>query len=266
LFSIGFTKKVLVADNLAKDCVNPLFSDALERTLSFAEAWNATLGFALQIFLDFSAYTEMAIGIALLFGLLLPDNFRRPYLATDLRDFWRRWHITLSTFIRDYLYIPLGGSRNGLAVQVAALFTTMTLGGLWHGAGLTFVAWGVAHGLGLGAGVLWRRAGLAMPNAVGWALTFVFVMLAWVLFRATSFDAALRIYEGLFGLTTLGSGFKWRAITAAAAIAILGPTAWTLVHKLPPYRWIAVAFAILFVITLFNIGDDANYEFIYFQF
>src|ERR1700722_3663530 len=98
LFTIGFAKKVLVADDLAKDCVNPLFHDALGRSLSFAEAWNATLGFALQIFIDFSAYTEMAIGIALLFGLLLPDNFRRPYLATDLREFWRRWHMTLSNF------------------------------------------------------------------------------------------------------------------------------------------------------------------------
>ena len=106
----------------------------------------------------------MALGLALLFGIVLPQNFDVPYRAVSLQDFWRRWHMTLSRFLRDYLYIPLGGSRRGLAVQLWALFATMALGGLWHGAGLTFVAWGVAHGLGLGAGVLWRRAGLTMPS------------------------------------------------------------------------------------------------------
>ena len=112
LFTIGFAKKVLVADKLA-ELVDPLFARATHEWLSFGDAWTAALAFSFQLFLDFSAYTEMAIGIALLFGLLLPENFRRPYLATNLRDFWRRWHISLSNFIRDYLYIPLGGSRNG---------------------------------------------------------------------------------------------------------------------------------------------------------
>src|SRR6201996_8521470 len=106
--------------------------------------------------------------------------------ATSLSDFWRRWHMTLSRFLRDYLYIPLGGNRHGLARQLLALFATMALGGLWHGAALTFIAWGVMHGLGLCAGVLWRKAGWAFPAALGWALTFLFVTMAWVLFRAPS--------------------------------------------------------------------------------
>lgn len=266
LLVLGLAKKVFLGDPLT-EYVNPIFQAAASgKAVTVVEAWQATLGFTFQIYFDFSGYTDMALGLALMFGIVLPQNFDVPYRATSLQDFWRRWHMTLSRFLRDYLYIALGGNRHGLAVQVGALFATMALGGLWHGAGLTFVAWGVVHGIGLGVGVLWRRAGLRMPAALGWILTFVFVMLAWVLFRAPSFDAALRIYEGLFGYGAVGVGFKWRAIAAAAAVAIIGPTAWTLVHKVSPRSWIAVAFAVLFVLVLFKIGDDANYEFIYFQF
>ena len=138
--------------------------------------------------------------------------------------------------------------------------------GLWHGAGLTFVAWGAAHGVGLGAGVLWRRAGGRLPHLLGWAMTAGFVVLTWVLVRASSFEAALAIYKGLFGLAPTGAGFKWRTILIAAAVAMIGPTAWAAVHRLPPNRWLAAAFALLFVVVLLKIGDDANYEFIYFQF
>jgi hypothetical protein len=142
----------------------------------------------------------------------------------------------------------------------------MTLGGLWHGAGLTFVAWGVAHGLGLGAGLLWRRAGWRMPSLAGWALTSAFVILTWVLFRAQTFDVAVTIYKALFGFAPVGTEFKWRTIVFGAAVALIGPTAWAAVHRVPPWRSIAVGFAVVFVIVLFKIGDDANYEFIYFQF
>ena len=266
LLILGLAKKVLIGDALAEH-VNPVFATALAGgALTFTDAWSAVLGFGLQIYFDFSGYTDMALGIALLFGIVLPPNFDAPYRATSLQDFWRRWHMTLSRFLRDYLYIPLGGSRHGLAVQVGALFATMTLGGLWHGAGLTFVAWGVAHGLGLGAGLLWRRAGLGMPSWLGWALTLAFVTLAWVLFRAPSFDAAARIYAALAGLTEFGGGFRWRNLVVAGALALVGPTAWSLVHRLPPSRPVAIACAILLVVILFKIGDDANYEFIYFQF
>jgi alginate O-acetyltransferase complex protein AlgI len=266
LLTGGLAKKVLLGDPLAA-MVNPVFQAAADgAAVTTAQAWQATLGFGLQIYFDFSGYTDMALGIALLFGVVLPQNFDVPYRAASLRDFWRRWHMTLSRFLRDYLYIPLGGSRHGLAMQVGALFATMTLGGLWHGAGLTFVAWGAAHGIGLGAGVLWRRAGWPMPILLGWALTTLFVMLTWVLFRATSFAAAGAIYAGLFGLGELGSGFKWRTILMAAAIATLGPSAWVAVHRLSPRRWLAALFAVLFVVVLLKIGDDANYEFIYFRF
>ncbi len=247
--------------------MNPVFAAAAAgQTVTVLEAWQAVLGFAFQIYFDFSGYTDMALGIALLFGVLLPQNFEAPYRATSLQDFWRRWHMTLSRFLRDYLYIPLGGSRRGLWLQLFALFTTMALGGLWHGAGWTFVAWGVAHGLGLCAGVLWRRAELPFPPLLGWALTFLFVILCWVLFRATTFEAAMVIYKAMIGFAPLGTGFKWRAIAIAAAFALIGPTSWTLAHKVPLNRIAATVLGLLFVIILLKIGDDANYEFIYFQF
>ncbi len=266
LLVVGLAKKVFLGDPLA-EYVNPIYAAAAAgRVVTVAEAWQATLGFTFQIYFDFSGYTDMALGLALLFGIVLPQNFDVPYRSTSLQDFWRRWHMTLSRFLRDYLYVPLGGNRHGLAVQVGALFATMALGGLWHGAGLTFVAWGVAHGVGLGAGLLWRRAGLRMPTLVGWALTFVFVVLTWVLFRAGSFDVALKIYRALLGFAPWGSGFKWRSIALAGAVSLIGPTAWAFVHRLPPWRSIAIAFAVVLVVVLFKIGDDANYEFIYFQF
>ena len=266
LLVIGLAKKTLLGDPLA-DEVNPVFADAANGLgVSVVDAWHATLGFTFQIYFDFSGYTDMALGIALMFGIVLPQNFAIPYRAVSLSQFWRRWHMTLSRFLRDYLYIPLGGNRHGLPTQLAALIATMALGGLWHGAGLTYVAWGLAHGLGLCAGVLWRRAALPMPARIGWALTFLFVAFAWVLFRAPTFEAALRVYDGLVGLAPFGHGFKWRSIGAAAGVAMIGPTAWDAAHRARPSYWIAAACAALFVLTLFKIGNDANYEFIYFRF
>lgn len=266
LLTFGLAKKVLLGDPLA-EYANPVFAAAAAgKVVSLMEAWQGTLAFTFQIYFDFSGYTDMALGLALLFGIALPQNFEAPYRSLSIQDFWRRWHMTLSRFLRDYLYIPLGGSRSGLPTQIWALFATMALGGLWHGAGLTFVAWGVAHGLALIAALFWRRAGWPMPAPLGWLLTFLFVVLCWVLFRASTFEAALTIYKGLFGLAPLGSGFKWRALLPAAAFAIIGPTTWNLVHRLPPARWLAVLTGLLFVVILLKIGEDANYEFIYFQF
>jgi alginate O-acetyltransferase complex protein AlgI len=247
--------------------VNPVFQYAAKWfPLTMAWAWQAMLGFTFQIYFDFSDYTDTALGIALMFGVVLPQNFDVPYRATSLRDFWRRWHMTLSRFLRDYLYIPLGGNRSGFAVQLFAIFATMTLGGLWHGAGLTFVAWGVLHGVGLCAGILWRRVGWSMPAVLGWGLTILFVMLSWVLFRAQTFDTALIVYKGLLGMESLGEGMRWRMFVPAALVALVGPTAWDAVHQLPPWRLLAFAFAVLLALVLFKIGDDNNYEFIYFQF
>jgi D-alanyl-lipoteichoic acid acyltransferase DltB (MBOAT superfamily) len=268
LFTIGCAKKVLVADVLARDCVNPLFHAALGQPLTFVQAWNATIGFALQIFLDFSAYTEMAIGIALLFGLLLPDNFRRPYLATDLRDFWRRWHITLSSFIRDYLYIPLGGSRHGALRYVAATLGSMAICGLWHGAGWTYVVWGVWHGAGLVICRFWQRLKRPLPAWLGWFVTMQFVLAGWVLFRAANFATALDILRSMIGLNGFGGRLDQApTIMVGILLSALVPSA----HEMKD-RWVrpmpaaCAAIGLLAFWCVLKVGKGAPLNFIYFQF
>jgi D-alanyl-lipoteichoic acid acyltransferase DltB (MBOAT superfamily) len=266
LLTAGLAKKVFLGDPLSES-VNPVFAKAAAGgALTVSEAWQGTLGYTFQLYFDFSGYTDMALGTALLFGFALPENFDAPYRAASLQDFWRRWHMTLSRFLRDYLYIPFGGSRAGLPRQMLALVATMTLGGLWHGAGLTFVAWGLAHGLGLGAVVLWKRTGRTMPTALGAGLTFAFVALAWVLFRAPNFGAALAVYRALFGFAPLGEGLAWPMLAVAAAVATVGPTAHEAVRRVPPTRWAAAAGAVLFVLVLLRVGDDSNQDFLYVQF
>ncbi|MGX7706751.1 MBOAT family O-acyltransferase [Methylobacterium sp. Gmos1] len=268
LLTAGLTKKVFLGDGLGT-YVDPIWSAAAAGgQLDFAAAMQATIGYALQLYFDFSGYTDMALGLALLFGIVLPENFRAPYRAASIQDFWRRWHITLSLFLRDYLYIPFGGSRHGLPRQLLALFATMALGGLWHGAGLTFVAWGAAHGIALGLHVLWRRAGLRLPEAAGWLATFAFVCLAWVLFRAPDFATALAVYRGLLGLGTDAGGSTafWPLAAGAAALAALGPTAREAVERLIPKPLAAAATALLLAAILLQVGNDANQAFIYARF
>lgn len=266
LLVLGLAKKTLLGDPLA-EYAEPVFrAAATGGVVTVMDAWSGVLAFTFQIYFDFSGYTDMALGLAMLMGIVLPQNFNAPYRAESLQDFWRCWHMTLSRFLRDYLYIPLGGNRHGFARQLLALVATMTLGGLWHGAGLTFIAWGLAHGAGLAAGVAWRKAGLAFPRPLGLVLTFLFVVLTWVLFRAETFAAAARIYQAMLGFAPVGTGFKWRAIAIAAVFAMVGPTAYALSQMAQPRRWVAAGIAILFAVVLLKIGDDANYEFIYFQF
>ncbi|ACA15166.1 membrane bound O-acyl transferase MBOAT family protein [Methylobacterium sp. 4-46] len=281
LLAAGLAKKAALGDPLAA-AIDPLWA-AAGAGLGPEAAAQAVLGYALQLYVDFSGYTDMALGLALLFGIVLPENFRAPYRATSIQDFWRRWHITLSQFLRDYLYIPFGGSRHGLPRQAAALLATMTLGGLWHGAGLTFVAWGAAHGAALALHVLWRRAGLALPPLAGWAATFAFVALAWVPFRAPDFATALAVYRGLAGLAEPAAGLAapaaglaapaagpvpeaWPLAALAFALAVIGPTAHDLAHRLPLSGRVAAATALLLAALLVQVGNDANQAFIYAQF
>jgi alginate O-acetyltransferase complex protein AlgI len=267
IFTIGFAKKVLLADPLGT-MVDPLFADATSRTLNFGEAWSAVLGFSFQLFLDFSAYTEMAIGSALIFGLVLPENFRRPYLAADIREFWRRWHISLSTFIRDYLYIPLGGSRHGPARYVAATMIAMGLCGLWHGAGWTYVAWGLWHGLGLTACHAWQKLRRPMPKFAGWAVTMLFVLIGWVLFRAASFAVAGAITLSLAGAGALAGHLQEVKLLIIAALAsALIPSAHQIIDGLKhPHPVLAAGGAVLAVYCLLQVGGAAPVNFIYFQF
>ena len=190
LFTLGFSKKVLLADRLVRNRRSSV-QRGLRTTCSiWARRGPRRSRSRFSCSATFPAYTEMAIGIALLFGLLLPENFRRPYVSTSVRDFWRRWHISLSNFIRDYLYIPLGGSRNGIPRYVFATMGAMGICGLWHGAGWTYVVWGLWHGLGLLVCHAWQSFKRPMPALAGWAITMVFVMAGWVLFRAADFHTA----------------------------------------------------------------------------
>ncbi|QQG35389.1 MAG: MBOAT family protein [Micavibrio aeruginosavorus] len=206
LFSIGLFKKIILADTLALH-VDPLFK-AVENgyTPSFLEAWAATIAYCFQIYFDFSGYTDMAIGLALLFGIKLPCNFNAPYKATGYIEFWRRWHITLSNFLRDYLYIPLGGNRKGGLRKYQNLIITMLIGGLWHGASWNFVLWGGFHGMFIALNHGLRHYFYLSAHswrAVGWLLTFLTVTLLWVLFRAESISGATAIYKGLFDFSNV---------------------------------------------------------------
>ncbi|WP_441241039.1 MBOAT family O-acyltransferase [Tardiphaga sp. 768_D3_N2_1] len=206
IFVAGLFKKVVIADNLAQ-FVSPVFAHVdAGGSVTTAWAWLATLSYTLQIYFDFSGYSDMALGLGLLFGIRLPVNFRSPYRATSIIEFWRRWHITLSRFLRDYLYIPLGGNRLGEIRRYINLLLTMLLGGLWHGAGWNFVVWGGLHGLYLCINHLWRGGrdvkqdgALSLARIAGWAVTFVAVVIAWVFFRAGTVAGAWQMLRGLSG-------------------------------------------------------------------
>jgi alginate O-acetyltransferase complex protein AlgI len=267
IFIIGMAKKLLIADRLGA-VVDPLFAQASTRALDFGEAWTAVLAFTFQLFLDFSAYTEMAIGSALIFGVVLPENFRRPYLATDIRDFWRRWHISLSNFLRDYLYIPLGGSRHGPARYVLATLGTMGLCGLWHGAGWTYVAWGLWHGLGLVICRGWQQLRRPLPMPAAWLATMLFVIAGWVVFRASSFGTAGSMMLSLAG----GMGFsgvlqEYKLLIVAALASVLIPSAHEIKDGLlRPRPAFAAGAALLAAYCLLEAGRGAPVNFIYFQF
>ncbi|MDQ8726426.1 MBOAT family O-acyltransferase [Bradyrhizobium sp. LHD-71] len=202
--AIGMFKKVMLADSVAP-FADAVFGAAQKgAAIDFADAWIGTLCYTLQIYFDFSGYSDMAIGLALLFGITFPLNFNSPYKAQSLIEFWRCWHMTLSRFLRDYLYVPLGGNRRGALRRYINLFITMVLGGLWHGASWNFAIWGALHGAGLALNHLWRgiaaRTGLGIPAGFGWLLTFGVVAFAWVPFRADTLAASTTIWQAMLGL------------------------------------------------------------------
>lgn len=200
VFLLGLGKKLLLADLFGGFADIGFGAAAHGATLTFFEGWYATLSYALQIYFDFSGYTDMAIGLARMLNVRFPLNFDSPYQATDIAGFWRRWHITLGAFLRDYLYIPLGGNRTGPLRQAANLMATMLLAGLWHGAAWNFVIWGGLHGLFLVVHRQYRRLFRPMPAAIGQALTLFAVVLAWVPFRAASLPSSIAVLRGMAGL------------------------------------------------------------------
>jgi len=269
LFTIGLAKKAAVADTVAQAC-DPLYARAAAGVApSLAEAWAAAGSYALQIYFDFSGYSDMAIGLALMFGFRLPFNFDAPYRAVSMRDFWRRWHMTLSRFLRDYVYIPLGGNRAGPGRQAVNVVGTMLLGGLWHGAAWTFVAWGGLHGVALAVNGAWNRSGRRMPPLAGWALTLLFVVATWVLFRSPDFATAARVLAGMAGAHGVGHVHVDNAalVAIAALVAVLGPSSQdAALTRLRPSLWFAVPAGAALVFLLLLVGGRIPNEFIYFQF
>ncbi len=262
---IGLLQKTVLADPLSQ-ILDPIFAEAAAGPVR-GNCWLA-LAFALQIFFDFSGYSDIAIGLALVFGIELPRNFEAPLRAVSIQTFWRRWHMTLSRFLRDYLYIPLGGNRHGLTRQLAAMFVTMTLGGLWHGAGWTFVLWGMLHGTALGIAMLWRKHLPAPPAPVSWLLTFAFVVLTFVLFRAGSLEATWHILAGLVNAPLDGHPLGRNLVIAALACALVLPPTHVIARRLTetPRTSVAIGLAVALCVVFIALGDRENYNFIYFQF
>jgi alginate O-acetyltransferase complex protein AlgI len=271
LIAGGLVKKTVIADELARNVVDPVFNDPGAH--SGLEVLLAIYGFAAQIYCDFSGYTDMAIGLALLLGFVLPQNFNRPYLATSLQEFWRRWHMTLSRWLRDYLYIPLGGNRGGPRRTYRNLMITMLLGGLWHGAAWTFVIWGGIHGAALSA-ERWARErwqGFHVPTWAAWLVTFHVVCLAWVFFRSPDLSTAF----GMLG--QIGAGGPSPLVTlpmvfltvAAIAVQAVPTRFWELGEAWLVSRPVAaqgVALGLLIVAADAAVGQEGVAPFIYFQF
>ncbi|MWC28910.1 MBOAT family O-acyltransferase [Paenibacillus sp. MMS18-CY102] len=255
LFTLGLIKKVVIADTLA-----PYANDGFAHAYLFLESWVASLSYTLQLYFDFSGYTDMAIGLALLFNIRLPQNFNSPYKAHNIQDFWRRWHMTLSRFLRDYIYIPLGGNRKGESRMLANLMITFLLGGLWHGAGWTFLMWGFLHGAGQIVHRLWSRYGFTLPRWVAWLITFQFINLTWVFFRAHSWDEAFRIIRGMAGVAgisfagmeAIGPAIIWIALLLPVVLFMRNTIELERVMK-PTWRTAAtIGFLFVFSLLYFN--------------
>ncbi len=200
IFSMGLFKKVIIADTFATWATAGF---DVATTLNLFEAWATSLSYTFQLYFDFSGYTDMAIGAALLFNIKLPTNFNSPYKAKDIQDFWRRWHITLSRFLRDYIYIPLGGNRKGSVRTYANLMATFIIGGIWHGAGWTFVFWGFLHGFALVVHRAWNNLGFKLWGWLAWFITFNFLNITWVFFRAKNWDDATKVLDSMFSLNNV---------------------------------------------------------------
>ena len=200
IFSIGLFKKVVIADTFAVWAIQGF---DVATTLNLFEAWTTSLSYSLQLYFDFSGYTDMAIGLALLFNIKLPINFNSPYKATNIQDFWRRWHITLSRFLKDYIYIPLGGNRKDEFRTYSNLITTFMIGAIWHGAGWTFMFWGFLHGISIIIYRLWSKLGLKLWSWLAWLITFNFINVAWIFFRAKEWDSAIKVLSSMFNLDNI---------------------------------------------------------------
>ena len=288
IFSIGLFKKTVIADSFSKWATNGF---DLMHQLTLVEAWVTSLSYTFQLYFDFSGYADMAIGAALLFNIKLPLNFDSPYKATNIRDFWNRWHITLSRFLRDYIYIPLGGNRYGSFKMYSNLLTTFLVGGLWHGAGWTFIFWGLMHAIAVIIQRIWNNTGFALNKLIAWFITFNFINISWVFFRAEQWEDAIKILKGMFGFSGITLPILFQKITflnfekieysnayanfnddseitfwifIAFLITLFFKNSNQLVNSYRPNNKIIFFIVMLFIVSLMHL--DKNVDFIYFNF
>ncbi len=270
LFVLGLSKKVLLADAVAP-MADWGFSQA---AIGFAGAWTSLLAYTVQIYFDFSGYSDMAVGLGLMLGFRFPQNFNSPYKSGSITEFWKRWHISLSSWLRDYLYIPLGGSRKGSVRTYVNLFLTMLLGGLWHGASWTFMLWGAYHGTLLALERMHGRQGFGwrLPRPLQVAGTFVLVMFGWLLFRASSMQGFTEMAKGLMGLRGWGAAFpladagalNWSALVFCTLLIFTAKNSWE-VRWQPSWR-LALGLVLLFGICVATFLVNTSSPFLYFQF
>jgi alginate O-acetyltransferase complex protein AlgI len=263
--SCGLVKKLLIADQL-NPYVARLYS--AHAHLGLVGGWAAAVGYSLQLYFDFSGYSDMAVGLACLLGFRFPQNFNSPFKAVNISDFWRRWHMSLSSWFRDYLFIPLGGSQRGAKRTVANLVVTMFLAGLWHGAAWTFVVWGLVHGLFLGSHAVLRRAGWTPGSvAINRAVTFLLICAAFVIFRSPSLPVAGDVLSSMLGLHGVGTTdlVPLRFALLAAALLVFvnaAPNTWQI--RLRPRAWQGMAAGVAAAAAVMTIAQP--HPFIYFQF
>jgi D-alanyl-lipoteichoic acid acyltransferase DltB (MBOAT superfamily) len=270
IFAIGLFKKVVIADHFG-----PMVSNVFElaQEFSFFDAWGATLGYFIQLYFDFSGYADMAVGIGLTFNIVLPENFNSPYKSRNITEFWRRWHMTLSTFLRDYLYFPLGGSRRGDVRRYFNLFVTMLLCGMWHGAGWTFALFGAVHGAYMVIHSVWQRLGFRMYSVLAWVVTMFFFMLSLAVFRARDLAHAGELLVTMFGfggfafdatIFSVDAG-DFRALVPALLIVFFAPNRQEIMARgFRRDRVYAVVFSGLMVVSLLHMVNPS--PFLYFQF
>ncbi|GIO35351.1 peptidoglycan O-acetyltransferase [Paenibacillus antibioticophila] len=267
IFCIGLFKKVVIADTLA-----PIATQGFDtgNYLTFIGGWVTSLSYTLQLYFDFSGYSDMAIGIALLFNIKLPINFNSPYKAVSIKDFWARWHMTLSRFLKDYIYIPMGGNRKGVFRTYFNLVATFVIGGIWHGAGWTFILWGLLHGAAQVIQRLWQKTGVKLPRWCAWFITFMFINFTWVFFRALTFDDAIKVLKGMVNFRDLGLTLSLDLagnillIAAAFLVAVFARNSMQMARRFKPTWKHAVYIAFLFVFSVLYFNQVS--EFLYFTF
>jgi len=264
IFSIGLFKKVAIADYFATYAT---YGFDKAQTLNLLDGWATSLSYTFQLYFDFSGYTDMAIGSALLFNIILPINFNSPYKATNIQDFWRRWHITLSRFLRDYIYIPLGGNRASEFRVQTNLMITFLLGGMWHGAGWTFIFWGFLHGSALVVHRIWNNLGFKMNKILAWFITFNFINISWIFFRAKDFDDAIKVLKGMFlgefSIKYFHGDIYWQVLVMILFVVFLKNSMELKENFKTSYKY----FIFMAIILYFSLEKLNSYsEFLYFNF